>query len=184
MFTFSFKTWLVLAPTLGMIVNVAIHLLVTWVVPTQRLYPRLLAAAACGGIATACISLVTAIAMELTWPLAIAYLAFNLAVFFALAFGYFNFVQLNVSSLRVRILNELYDSGAGIEVARLTAEYSAVEIVNQRLQRLVRGRQVDSRDNRYYFRFSLVYLISLSMDAAKWFIFNRRIRDSFKRERR
>ena len=37
-----------------------------------------------------------------------AFTAFNAATFTVLSFGYFNFVQMNLSSLRLRIANELH----------------------------------------------------------------------------
>jgi hypothetical protein len=60
--------------------------------------------------------------------------------------------------------------------------YGAHEIVDQRLARLSRGRQISCRDGRYYGRMSTVYLISVAMDTTKRVVLGRRIRDSFRRK--
>ncbi len=177
----TYKTWLAIAPTLGLAANVVAHLYATWFTRIHGLYPRLLFGAVCGLIATLAFTFYAGLLLPVPTVELIGYTAFNSFTFAVLSFGYFNFVQLNLSSLRVRIANELYESASGVPLSDLLKIYSADEIVSQRLARLSRGGQIIERDGRYYHRFSLVYLIAVSMNAAKVLVYNRRIRDGFRR---
>lgn len=172
--------WLCLAPVLGLAVDVIAHLAATWLLRLPKLYPRLLVGAACGGAATVAIAFAGARSAELPAAETAAFLLFDAATFAILSFGYFNFVQLNISSLRVRIANEIHDSPAGLEPQRLAKLYNARRIVDERLDRLTRGRQILLVDGRYYHRRSLVYCISLAMNLFKRLTLRQRVGESFR----
>lgn len=174
------KAWLALAPAIGLAVDVAAHLAATWLLRLPKLYPRLLVGAGCGFAATIALVLAAVRAAELDTGDSAAYLLFDAATFAILSFGYFNFVQLNISSLRVRIANEIDDSPAGLEPSRLAELYNARQVIDERLDRLTRGRQIDLRDGRYYHRRSLVYAISRAMDACKRITLGRRVGETFR----
>jgi hypothetical protein len=174
------KAWIALAPVIGLAVDVAAHLAATWLLRLLKLYPRLLVGAICGGAATITIALAAAGSANLTTVDTAALVAFDAATFAILSFGYFNFVQLNISSLRVRIANEIHDSPAGLEPQRLTELYNAQRVVDERLDRLARGGQIELRNGRYYHRKSLVYAISLAMDACKRITLGRRVGETFR----
>lgn len=174
------KAWLALAPVIGLAVDVAGHLAATWLLRLPKLYPRLLVGAICGGAATVAIAFAAARAAELGVVDIAALVAFDAATFAILSFGYFNFVQLNISSLRVRIANEIFDSPEGLEPERLPELYNARRVVDERLDRLARGGQIDERGGRYYHRKSLVYAISLAMDACKRITLGRRVGETFR----
>lgn len=174
------KAWLALAPLVGLVVDVVAHLAATWLLRLQKLYPRLLVGAACGGAATIALVAVAARAAAVDTVETAAYVLFDFATFAILSFGYFNFVQLNISSLRVRIANEIFDSPAGLAPHRLTELYNARRIVDERLERLVRGRQIELRDGRYYHRRSLVYAIAVAMDLCKRIVLRRRVGETFR----
>lgn len=172
--------WISLAPLVGLAVDVAGHLAATWLMRLPKLYPRLLVGAACGLAATIATVIAAARTAELPTAEGSAYLLFDAATFAILSFGYFNFVQLNISSLRVRIANEIHDSPAGLEPHRLAELYNARRIVDERLDRLVRGRQIDLRQGRYYHRKSLVYGISLAMNFLKKITLGRQVGETFR----
>jgi len=174
------KAWLALAPLLGLAVDVAAHLAATWLLRLLKLYPRLLVGAICGGAATVAVALAAADAANLATADTVALVAFDVATFAILSFGYFNFVQLNISSLRVRIANEIHDSPAGLEPQRLAELYNAQRVVDERLDRLARGGQIELRDGRYYHRKSLVYAISLAMNFCKQITLGRRVGETFR----
>ena len=106
----------------------------------------------------------------------------NAVTYAALAFGYFNFIQLNVSSLRIRMAIELSEAPAGLSLKDLCQLYGARQIAEQRLARLVGGKQIEERNGRYYYRISEVYLIACALDLAKRAIVGRRIRDVYARK--
>jgi len=174
------KLWLVAAPSVGLAVDVATHLAATWILNLKNLYYRLLFGAFWGGLVAVGLSVWAAGERGLPVGETIVYALFNGFTFLVLSFGYFNLVQMNLSSLRLRIANELNDSPEGITPERLLQMYGAHEIVDQRLARLTRGKQIDQRDGRYFGRMSTVYLISVAMDTTKRLVLGRRIRDSFR----
>lgn len=181
------EAWLALAPMIGLAVDVAAHLAATWILRLPKLYPRLFVGAVAGGIATVVVAAQAVRAMPVDRGEAVALVAFDAVTFAILSFGYFNFVQLNISSLRVRIANEIFDSGAGqnstgLEPARLLSLYNARRVVDERLDRLVRGRQIVERDGRFYHRKSLVYGIAVAMDLCKRITLGQRVGEGFRGE--
>jgi hypothetical protein len=178
----SWKFLLVAAPTFGLAVDVVMHLVATWIIGFRNLYYRLLFGAFWGGVLTLGLSLWAASHRGLSGGETVVYALFNGFTLLVLSFGYFNLVQMNLSSLRLRIANELNDAQEGIAPERLLEMYGAHHIVDERLARLSRGGQIESRDGRYSYRLSTVYLISVAMDTTKRIVLGRRIRDSFRRK--
>ena len=176
------EAWLSLAPLVGLAVDVVAHLAATWILRLPKLYPRLLVGAAAGGAATFAIALWAVRTLALPMSDAAALVAFECATFAILSFGYFNFVQLNISSLRVRIANEIFDSPQGLDAAEIMSLYNARRVVDERLERLARGNQIVERDGRYYHRKSLVYAIAVAMDLCKRVVLKRRVGEDFRRE--
>lgn len=170
---------LVLAPALGLAADVLAHLMVTWSLRGSGVYFRLACGAVTGLAAAVAITLFASLRLNLAVPDVVAYVLFNAASFLILSFGYFNLVQMNLSSLRLRIANELVDAADGVPAERLFALYDGRSIVDARLARLSRGGQIVLRDGRYHHRLSLVYLIAVAMDTMKRIVFRRRIRDGF-----
>jgi hypothetical protein len=72
-----------------------------------------------------------------------------LATYLALAFGYWTFVNMNITSLRIRMLREILRSGDGISQTELMANYSYEEFLRRRLERLNNAGQLSFRDERW-----------------------------------
>jgi len=73
------------------------------------------------------------------WDLG-AYAALNGITYAALGFGYFAFVNLNISSLRLRILKEILDAeGEVLPWERILEFYNAKDVVEARVERLLAG---------------------------------------------
>jgi hypothetical protein len=79
---------------------------------------------------------------------AAAFSALNLAAYLALAFGYFNFVNLAIASLRIRLLCEILDAGGSLPRATLLAGYNTAQVIDLRLRRLVGGGHLVDRNGR------------------------------------
>lgn len=178
------KMLLVLAPAIGLAVDVAGHLGVTWILPLRNLYARMACGTVAGLVAVVALSLFASTRLALEPITATVFVLFNMLTFVVLAFGYLNLVQMNLSSLRLRVAHELIDAPEGMPVGELFAKYDGRAIVDARLARLSSGRQIVLRDGRYYRRLSVVYLIAVAMDTMKRVVFRRRIRDSFGKARR
>lgn len=172
--------WLSSAPLVGLAADVVVHLIATWILRLPKLYPRLFVGAAAGGATTIAIAVAAVQRMPLERPDAVALVVFDALTFAILSFGYFNFVQLNISSLRVRIANEIFDSKTGLSEAELITLYNARRVVDERLDRLARGNQIIERDGRFYHRKSLVYGIAVAMDLCKRIVLRQRVGEDFR----
>jgi hypothetical protein len=74
----------------------------------------------------------------------------NTATYLSLAFGYFNFVNLTIASLRIRLLGELNGAGGVLERAALLETYNTRQVIAVRIDRLVRGGHLRELDGRYF----------------------------------
>jgi hypothetical protein len=138
--------WLVtLAPVVGLAADAVVQIACAHA--TRRMGASIIAGvllglattAICTGLALAAPSLADAVA---TWLVSIA-------TYLALAFGYWGFLNLNITSLRIRMLREILSGGDGISRAALIAGYTDEEMLRRRLDRLVGGRQLSYSDGRY-----------------------------------
>jgi hypothetical protein len=114
----------------------AAHIILARLQPQRLPWWSLSIAAAAGLIFAAAITAyVASLGQRTPWDLA-AYVVVNAGCTAALAFGYFNFVNLNFTSLRVRILREMGTAG-DFSIADLKARYGADAVLDLRLKRLV-----------------------------------------------
>jgi hypothetical protein len=80
----------------------------------------------------------------------IALVAMNVVCYLAFSFGYFNFINLNIASLRIRMLQELAESGGEMPVEKLTSLYNTNAMIAVRINRLVSGGHLIEREGCYY----------------------------------
>ena len=161
---------LVLAPVTAAVADVAVHLLLSHLLPRGAQRKAILLAFAAGLAVLGYLTLSglpDGSAQSDQW----AYAALNLAAYWGLAFGYFEFVNLNIASLRIRILKELLTSPErSLDTTSLLARYDAKAILKKRLDRLVEGRQLELRNGRYYSGKSVFLNLARVMDALKMVI--------------
>jgi len=161
---------LALAPVIAAGADVAVHLLLSHILPRGAQRKAILLAFAVG---LAVLGYLTLIGLQDVFAPGdrLAYAALNLAAYWGLAFGYFGFVNLNIASLRIRILKELLTSpGQRLDTADLLARYDAKAVLEKRLERLVDGRQLELRNGRYHSGQPVFLTLSRVMDALKWAI--------------
>lgn len=79
----------------------------------------------------------------------IAYLAVNIWITLALSFGYFNFVNLNYTSLRIRMLREFLKSRHGLSIDDLRKRYSAERALQLRIDRLIKADELRRENGTY-----------------------------------
>jgi hypothetical protein len=104
---------------------------------------------------------------------AVGLVATNIVTYLALAFGYFNFVNLTVASLRIRLLEEIQDAGGSVSEDRLLGLYDSSSVASIRLARLVRGGHLVERDARLFRGKSRFLAVARIFDALRWFIIGR-----------
>jgi hypothetical protein len=104
----------------------------------------------------------------------IGFVVLNLLTYLALAFGYFNFVNLTVASLRIRLLEEIREAGGALPADALKAAYNSREVVAIRLQRLVEGGHLVEKNGRLHSGRLPFLIVARMFDGLHWFIFGRR----------
>jgi hypothetical protein len=100
----------------------------------------------------------------------IGFVVLNLFTYVALAFGYFNFVNLTVASLRIRLLEEIGEAGGALPATTLKAAYNSSEVVAIRLQRLVQGGHLVEKDGRLHSGRLPFLIVARIFDGLRWFI--------------
>ena len=63
---------------------------------------------------------------------------------------YFHFINLGETARRVRIAIELWESEIGLSMDELIKRYSASDIINYRLQRMINNEQIVDRNGAYH----------------------------------
>ncbi len=94
----------------------------------------------------------------------------NIVSYSALGYCYFHFVNLGETARRIRLLRELSESNAGLSMDEILQRYNAKEIIENRLNRLLKSGQVIHKDNRYYIGKPVMLFMSKMVVFAKRFI--------------
>jgi hypothetical protein len=100
----------------------------------------------------------------------VGYGLLNLLTYLALAFGYFNFVNLTIASLRIRLLEEILDAGGELSAGRLRAAYNADSVSDLRLARLLRGGHLVERNGRLVIGRRRFMIVARIFDFLHWLI--------------
>jgi len=167
------KEWypiLVLAPVLGLTVYCVAQLLASRFGQWQNPYASLTIGFIVGLAVMLALSIATLGWMGTPAIDTVSFLCLNIASYLALAFGYFNFVNLTIASLRIRILEELLESGGSMPIDRLLLQYNSENVITARLQRLVSGGHLLERSGHFYIRQKRFLLVARVFDCLRWFI--------------
>jgi hypothetical protein len=100
-------------------------------------------------------------------------LLLNLVTYLALAFGYFNFVNLGIASLRIRMLEELRDAGGRAPMNRLLTLYNSDVVASVRIQRLVAGGHLVEHDGHLSIGHHRFLAVARIFDLLRWLIIGR-----------
>jgi len=173
---------LAIAPLLGLASYCLSHVLVSRKVRNRGYYYPLLVGCVCGLAATLAISAAALALMPETVPDCVALLGMNLVAYLALSFGYFNFINLNIASLRIRMVQELAESGGEMPVEALMGLYNTEEVVAVRIDRLVRGGHLAERQGRFYCGKRRFLLVGRIFDFLRLVILGHRIPPSHRVE--
>jgi hypothetical protein len=130
--------------------------------------------AAMGIVVTLAITLVACVRGGDSAADALALTGMNTVAALGFAFCYFNFVNLTVASLRIRLLEEIREAGGALPAATLKAAYNSSEVVAIRLQRLVQGGHLVEKDGRLHSGRLPFLIVARIFDGLHWFIFGRR----------
>lgn len=171
-----FDTYLFVAaaPVAGLAVDCLSHILICRALPRRGPYFALMLAFFPGLIATAAVTLGAWLSMSATLADLLDIGVLNTLTYLALAWGYFHFVNLNIASLRIRILHDLAESGGNVLKSRLLAGYNTDSVIGLRIRRLVHGGHIVLRQGRYHSGKQRFLLIARIFDLMHWIIFGRK----------
>ena len=163
----SSADWLTtFAPVIGIAVNVAVQVLVVHL--TGRLAVAILEGLASGLAATIAATFIALTASE-AGPAAPVWLV-AVATYLALSFCFWAFLNLNITSLRIRMLREILRSSDGISRSDLTARYSADEFLRRRLDRLAQGKQLSFTGDRWRLESRTLLLLAQFLAAVRFLV--------------
>ena len=134
---------LVAAPVLGQAVGVPAQIVFHLIFPQKPIVLSYAAGFLCGAIT----SLLTLSASGKSVGLPDVVVC--LLTFGGLNYCYANFVNLNFTSLRIRLLKELLDFGGTESVAEIARKYGSRAILRRRIERLVEWGQLEQAGDRY-----------------------------------
>jgi hypothetical protein len=141
------SAWLTtLAPITGIVVNAALQLLVAH---TMRRTGLAIIIGFVGGLAATLIQTASNISQATTLADAIAVWPVVVLSYLGLSYNYWVFINLNITSLRIRTLRDLLHQSQGVPLSQLTAQYSVEEMLDRRLERLEHGKQIAYADGRW-----------------------------------
>jgi len=159
------------APFLALASNIFFHVLLCRMVPSGTLVRHLATAFAAGVFVVIAVSTGAVQSMCADKLDGIGLMVLNVLTYTGLAFGYLNLVNLNVTSLRIRLIRELFDRHpAGISREEIAEIYSAREIVKRRLERLRRSGDLVLEDDRYHIGRRNVLLIARVFDVLAFLV--------------
>ncbi len=98
----------------------------------------------------------------------------NIVTYSALGYGYFHFINLGETARRIRILRELYDSKEGLAMSEILERYSAKEIIEKRMNRLINNGQIICKNDRYYVGNPMMLLIAKIIVTMKLIVFGKK----------
>lgn len=143
--------WLMaLAPVAGLTVHCLGLLACYRLVPRLGLLKAFLAGFAAGLLAALLLTLTGAVRQDLSIVETLGHLTANSLAYGALGYGLFHFINLGETARRIRILREFLDAGGTLDLDEVLRRYNAAMIVQHRIERLLRNRQIVMRDGRYF----------------------------------
>jgi hypothetical protein len=166
---------LALVPILGLAVDVAAQALLCRmrlsIGHVRRQFVSFGLGLAAAGLALCCLLR----AAELGFADIAGYGALAILTYGLLGFCFFNVINLNVSSLRIRMIREIHrHRPQAVPTEKLVALYGVSEMLDSRLARLEVGRQLHLSSGRYYVRRGTVLLIAHLFSALRALLFGGR----------
>ncbi|MBN2290532.1 MAG: hypothetical protein JXQ83_14455 [Candidatus Glassbacteria bacterium] len=84
----------------------------------------------------------------------------NVVIYLLLGYCHTVFLLLGETALRIRIMRDLMESPSGLSLAEIYARYNARQIVELRLERLLKHRQLVEKKGMYYTGNPVFYLVA------------------------
>ena len=156
-------TWygtVVVAPLIGLAAYTVVHVTYNRLTRGRKLLTGFVIGLLAGWITEIAISLRAVSDGQPAWIDAASLVVVNQLAYLALAYGYVNFVNILMTSLRLRILHELLAAENGLTAEEMSQRYNARDLVGTRLRRLTSSNHLRCENGRYYSRFTSLLLIA------------------------
>jgi len=140
---------LVLAPVLAMLANVFTHVAASRLNRGQNQIKCVLYGFLSGLAGLLFLAAVVSSA-DNSGPDFLGFILTDLISYTAFAYGYFHFVNINVASLRIRILQEIIYSPGGLSEEDVLSRYNSGHILENRIKRLLASGQLIEKEGCYY----------------------------------
>jgi hypothetical protein len=101
----------------------------------------------------------------------------GVSTYLVLAFGFWAFLNLNITSMRIRILRELLRAGGHMALSDMAVFYTSAERLRRRLERLKKGGQIMREDGRWVLKSWQVLAIARCVGVLRSVLFPGRRRD-------
>ena len=131
---------LAIAPVIGLLVQIFIHLVLSRIYPGSSPWQPLFIGFSVGSILTG-IFVVFSVE-ELTLVDSVSIMLIDMGAMLSLGFCYFTFVNLNYTSLRIRLLREFISHEGELALPDILKKYSMQIILESRLTRLVNAGEL------------------------------------------
>ncbi len=166
-------------PITGLAGLVVVHLFLVRILGTRGFLVPFLMAFLVGGLLGGVLNTLALRSLQKGPADAVALSLLNGLAYLALGFVYFNLVNMNLTSLRIRLLRELLErQPTGVGRDELMEKYGPEEILMLRLERLTRSGHLVRRGGRYYTGKRGIVLIAMVFDFLKRLILPRKSSDS------
>lgn len=151
------------SPVLALGINCAVYL------GLRRAFGAPVGVSIVGGLGAG-LAVVVAVALDtILYPNidAVESLVCQIGTYLALSFCFWAFLNLNITSLRIRVVRHLVQHGGATAVADLLKSYSDVERLQRRLARLANAGQIEEIDGRWRLRSSLTLIVARCIDVVR-----------------
>jgi hypothetical protein len=98
------------------------------------------------------------------------------ATYLAFAFGFWAFLNLNITSMRIRMLRQLLRAGGRMALSDMAVSYTRAERLRRRLARLENGGQIMCEDGRWQLKSWQALAVARCVEAWRNFILPHRDR--------
>jgi hypothetical protein len=170
----DYRLLVAVAPVIGLAVYCLGHIIAARLIRGRNPYPALAIGAAMAIVVTVAITIVACLRGGDSAADTLALAGMNAVASLGFAFCYFNFVNLTIASLRIRILEEICDSGGWLSRAALLERYGTGSVADIRLKRLVDGGHLVERNGRIYSGRLQFLLVARIFEVVRSLIFGAR----------
>ena len=174
----DFYPLVVAAPLLGLATYCLAQIMIARTAPGRSPYHSLRLGFVAGLLIVMAVSGWGVGRMGICWQDRMGLWILDFLTYLALAFGYFNFVNLTIASLRIRLLEEIWASGGALAADALKSAYNSHEVVAIRLQRLIQGGHLVEKNGRLHSGRLPFLIVARIFDGLHLFIFGRREKKS------